>query len=554
MGSTMGCVGREPNRFATLTACASAIVAFALPALALADVGVIRQASAPGPEANARVGVQATVDAFRTDLGSPNNGAVVDDQGAGRREIDWDGVPDADSAPGAFPADFFNAVSARGVLFSGAPQIRFQVSAKAVNPFLIPNEFGQLNAFYPNAFSTFSAERLFTPRGSNVFNVTFVVAGTDTPAEVDGFGAVFTDVDLDGLTTIEFFDRLGNPPIAIDPISLKQSPLARRTVLATPGNEALSFLGVTFKEPPAELAAALTGPIARVRITTGNGVIPTSGAVPDDITQAPGSPDLVVLDDFIYGEPHAQPVPELSFSAPTYQVTEDAGQATITVQRGGDTAATVEVGASVSDGSATVGSDYHGAGAVLEFAPGETVKTFTLPVLADKLVEPTETVHLSLGPAVSNGMRNPGFGANPTATLEIGNAADGTAPGLDLVLSNASFRRGGGTTLNVVLSEDAGVAFEFTKLLPGRQVRGKCVKPSSRNKARKRCTRRRIVKSAGFSVEAAQGVNRIAFDGRAGTRALSRGRYEVSAVASDAAGNQSAADTAKFKVRSPKKR
>jgi hypothetical protein len=61
--------------------------------------------------------IQAAVDAFRNfdDFGT-NNG-VGGTFPTGRREINWDGVPDAFSAPNLLPANFFNSNSPRGVVF-----------------------------------------------------------------------------------------------------------------------------------------------------------------------------------------------------------------------------------------------------------------------------------------------------------------------------------------------------------------------------------------------------------------------------------------------------
>src|SRR5213596_844652 len=62
-------------------------------------------------------GIQATVDAYRADLGTLNPN-VAGSFGSGRREINWDGVPDASSAPNNLPNDFFNVNSPRGAVFS----------------------------------------------------------------------------------------------------------------------------------------------------------------------------------------------------------------------------------------------------------------------------------------------------------------------------------------------------------------------------------------------------------------------------------------------------
>ncbi len=238
----------------------------------------IREATAAGPQANAQVGIQATVDAFRADLGNPNNGNAVGSQGPGRRQITWDGG-DNDAAPARLPSDFFNAVAPRGAIFGGDPRNQFQVSADATPA--VPGtleEFGNINATYPTAFSAFSSPRLFCSLTNAVFEVEFVVPGSDAPATVSGFGAVFTDVDTAGSTMIEFIDVNGDVILS-------------RAVLASPGNEGLSFLGVTFDEPV----------VRRVRITCGDSPL---GA--NDVTQG-GTDDIVVLDDFIYGEPAAVP-------------------------------------------------------------------------------------------------------------------------------------------------------------------------------------------------------------------------------------------------------
>lgn len=219
--------------------------------------------SAAGTNAAA---IQGAVDAFRTSLGTLNPN-VAGSFGSGRREINWDGVPDTFSAPNNLPANFFNANSPRGAMFS-TPGTGFQVSANAG---IAPIEFSNIDASFSGLFATFSAQRLFTVLGSNIVDVNFFIPGSSTAALTSGFGSVFTDVDLADTTSIEFFN-------------VSNASLGKFFVPNAVGNETLSFLGVRFTEGSV---------VSRVRITNGNQIL------------APGSPanDLVVMDDFIYAEP-----------------------------------------------------------------------------------------------------------------------------------------------------------------------------------------------------------------------------------------------------------
>src|SRR5678815_4136489 len=72
--------------------------------------------------------VTATRDAFRTAVGGETTAGANGSFGGVRREINWDGVPDALSAPNNLPANFFNVNSPRGAVFSTAGT-GFQVSA-----------------------------------------------------------------------------------------------------------------------------------------------------------------------------------------------------------------------------------------------------------------------------------------------------------------------------------------------------------------------------------------------------------------------------------------
>ena len=145
--------------------------------------------------------IQAIVDQFRTDLGGANNG-VGGSFISGRREVNWDGVPDSFSEPNNFPPNFFNVNSPRGVVFNtiedatGAALNQFAVSSTAASG--VPVRFGNLNANYSTIFQTFSAQRLFMARNTHILEVHFFIPGTKIPATVKGFGLIFADVDSAG--------------------------------------------------------------------------------------------------------------------------------------------------------------------------------------------------------------------------------------------------------------------------------------------------------------------------------------------------------------------
>ena len=132
-------------------------------ALVLACVAPAAAHAAPVPvTAAGSAAVTTTVADFRTALGT-NNGSTAGPLDSGRREINWDGVPDASSAPNLLPPDFFNVNSPRGVVLIGG-EAGLQVSANAGSGTL--ERFGNINNTYTSTFVAFSQERLFTPLGS----------------------------------------------------------------------------------------------------------------------------------------------------------------------------------------------------------------------------------------------------------------------------------------------------------------------------------------------------------------------------------------------------
>jgi hypothetical protein len=225
--------------------------------------------------------ISPTFEAFRTALG-PNNGNNGGTFTSGHREINWDGVPDTIAAPNLMPANQF---SKRGAVFF-TPGTGFQISAKAGNPTFTPIEFGNIAPFLPFFVQTFSPPRLFTALDSTVTEVLFFNPSTGAAATVNSFGSVFTNVRHFGSTKIEYLDKNGT---------------LLHTHVVQPGTSehaSLSFAGSTFDSNVVYL----------VRITSGDVELSAEGEVSPDPRH--GQPfDLVVMDDFLYGEPQTLVTP-----------------------------------------------------------------------------------------------------------------------------------------------------------------------------------------------------------------------------------------------------
>jgi hypothetical protein len=206
------------------------------------------------------------VASYRNLLGA-SNGATPGEQASGRREINWDGAgANPFDNSNDFPAAFFNTNVKVGAVFTTDGTGFRNDSTK----------FLDINPTYGDQFRFFSANKIFSPVGSNILDVLFQVAGQPTPAASAGFGVVFSDVDVANATTVELFAQDGTS------LGIIAAPVRSDTV-------GLSFVGVTFDQPV----------IARARITLGTGPLATGV---DDIT-AGGTKDLVVVDNLIYGEP-----------------------------------------------------------------------------------------------------------------------------------------------------------------------------------------------------------------------------------------------------------
>jgi hypothetical protein len=239
---------------------------------------IVFQAAGPTAES-----IQSMVDAFRAALGEPNNGNDPGPLAEGRREINWDGGGNNDeTTEPVTPFDVF--LDIRGGQFI-TPGTGLSQAPPAGGP------QGGLEALFNNPtygaiFNTFSPLRLFTPVDSNITEALFFVPGTEgkDAATVRGFGAVFTDVDQPDGSVYDQKQEGSEPSTQIEYYGADDKLLFSSFVPSSPGDASLSFFGIVFYDAR----------IARVRITSGNVAPGPDDKKPDDI---------VVMDDFIYGEP-----------------------------------------------------------------------------------------------------------------------------------------------------------------------------------------------------------------------------------------------------------
>jgi uncharacterized repeat protein (TIGR01451 family) len=86
----------------------------------------------------------------------------------------------------------------------------------------------------------------------------------------------------------------------------------------------------------------------------------------------------------------------VQFNATSYVVNEGGGSVTVAVTRTGNTSSAVTINYATNNGSAVAPTDYTNVSGSLQFAAGETVKQFVVPILDDAVVERTETINLVL--------------------------------------------------------------------------------------------------------------------------------------------------------------
>ena len=195
----------------------------------------------------------------------------------------------------------------------------------------------------------------------------------------------------------------------------------------------------------------------------------------------------------------------VSFGATSYSVKESAGSAAITVGRTGVISGTASVHIATANGTARAGADYTAISQTVSFAAGEYSKTVNVPITSDKLLEPNETLNLTLSSPSANNYLS---GKNPV-TLAIINSPGRIASAKP---TKASFKIAQARAVKLVIAFSPA-SKKFNYLLSfKRGVRWVTVKS--------------VKKNGNFA-----GTRRIAVKSLFGTRPIKSGRYRLTLTA-----------------------
>jgi hypothetical protein len=236
---------------------------------------------------------------MKSAIGGINNGTTVGSQGSGFRTINWDAVkldgtdidPDTEVIDsGKTVAIEVDRFQANGALFADP----YAVSGDGYSS-VNPDTAGEFPSFSPNnTFAMFD----FDPNSfeDRFIEQSFTIPGSNSKAGTRGFGAIFTDVELAGSSSIEYFSGTKS--------------LGKFDVTPSASGEP-QFLGVLFDEA---IVTDVTLTIGSKSLFNFDGnQINSFGA--EDLANGI---DLAVTDDFVFAEPEAidnnGKVPEPSFA------------------------------------------------------------------------------------------------------------------------------------------------------------------------------------------------------------------------------------------------
>jgi Ca2+-binding RTX toxin-like protein len=305
------------------------------------------------------------------------------------------------------------------------------------------------------------------------------VAGSNPDGNINGSGATgvsgaaytnsFGQVLTGGATTLYTLDAAGNQLLIQNP---PNAGTQTTPVPITLGGSPLDFTNVNGFDIPASVSVATSNSPATgfgfatltvAGVTKVFRINLSTGVATDLGTVGAGAASLAGL---TLADSPAQ-VGIFQFSAPTYTVGEAGPVATITVNRTGSVDGTESVSVATSIGTATSPADFADSDQVLTFAPGDTSKTFTIPIVNDSIDEADETVNLALSSPTGGATLGAQSTAvltitddDPTPTVSIADVtlAEGNGPGTTAFVFTVSLSNASSETISVTYATNDGTA------------------------------------------------------------------------------------------------
>ncbi|MDZ7858593.1 Calx-beta domain-containing protein [Sphaerotilus sp.] len=214
--------------------------------------------------------------------------------------------------------------------------------------------------------------------------------------------------------------------------TLTFAPGERTKTISVPINDDTVFEG------PETFTINLSSPSDNALIVDGLGLGTIkddgTGTVPDGVTPTDDRPKATINDVI---------------------VNEAAGTATFTVTLAGTATTPVTIDFATADGTAKAGLDYTAVTGTVTFAPGETSKSITVPILNDAVYEGAETFTVNLGNPSANALISDPLGQGTIMDDGSGTVPDGVTPDDDRPL----------VTINDVLVNEASKSAVFTVTL-----------------------------------------------------------------------------------------
>jgi subtilisin family serine protease len=143
-----------------------------------------------------------------------------------------------------------------------------------------------------------------------------------------------------------------------------------------------------------------------------NPVVGISGGEPDTyvigaLTSELSPKTLTNAQNALFTPRAMVPLPSVQFNAPSFSASEAAQKVTLTVRRTGDTTSSAKVNFATSDaagsqncnifnGKASSRCDYITLAGTVQFGPGDSTKTFIVPIIDDTYAEGSETFTVTL--------------------------------------------------------------------------------------------------------------------------------------------------------------